>query len=125
MDITVRHLIIFVLLLACVTPEAQAADTDGRAYIRDEPNCQQYLDAYARAKLLDGGGIVGPVATAHIFGWVIGYISGFNSIADIDETDIAHGLSSNDIHRWLASWCRDNPTEDTSDAINHLYWSRM
>ena len=66
----------------------------------------------------------GPYVWWRASGWINGYISEYNGWVDNGKSDIVAGMGTNDTYRWLASWCRDNPSKGLFDAIQSLILSR-
>lgn len=108
------------LLMAVLVIGGLAWGKDARAFSTHAlPECSEFLDAYSRTTLLEGGGFDGPHEAWEVFGWVTGYITAYNRLAG--DGNILGAMAINDSHRWIASWCRDNPSKDVDDALQALF----
>jgi hypothetical protein len=105
------------MLTVCVSGEAWAADARGNYTVSGASTCGKYLDAYSRTTHTGDATYDGPYEAWHNFGWIAGYISAYNRFVSNGKKDIREGTTSNDAHRWLASWCRDNKSNDLDDAV--------
>jgi hypothetical protein len=95
----------------------------GAFVTHDLPVCSEFLDAYGKTTLMEGGKYSGPHEVWGVFGWVNGYLTAWDrSVGDGDALD---GMLSNDVHRWVASWCRDNLSKDIDDALQALILTRQ
>jgi len=87
-------------------------------------SCGFYLDAYASAELIGDHLYSGTYKTSIVFGWINGYLTAYNRHVDTGEINILGTMPMNDARRWMASWCRDNPSKDVLDALAELLLTR-
>ena len=111
------------MMIVGATPPSHARDADGIYTVLGNISCGKYLDAYSRSTL-DDDGYKGPHEFWEAVGWINGYISSYNEWTANGQKDIVVGLSLNDVRRWVASWCRDNPSESLAKATEALLLSR-
>ncbi len=62
----------------------------------------------------------GPRLASEAFGFIDGWISAYNLYTPNGKEDTSASMSYNDGYRWIASWCRDNPSKDLADALFQL-----
>lgn len=105
-------------LLGSVT-EARARDAKGISYILGSSTCGEYLDAYSRTTLTFKG-YYGPYGAWFAFGWINGYLSGYNQYVDNGKQNIIAKMTQNGTRRWIASWCQDNPSNSVYEATKAL-----
>jgi len=55
-------------------------------------------------------------------GFIDGFISAYNAYTSNGKQDVLAGMSFNDSYKWIASWCRDNPSKAVNDGIEALIW---
>ena len=53
------------------------------------------------------------------FSWVQGYLTAYNNFV-FDGQDLASGVDSVSVRRWLDNHCRDYPDDDLAGATNAL-----
>jgi len=94
-----------------------AADKDGNYTITSPISCGEYLDAYSKSTLTGGKNFSGPHAVWEVVGYIDGFITAYNYAAVNGKANIADGMSNNDVARWIASWCRDNPSRKLHHGI--------
>ena len=111
--------LIFALAMVFSSADGWAMDKDGRFTIHDPKSCGYYLDAYSRTTLIDGSW-KGPHEFWKISGWINGWLSAYNEFNANGKSDILGGMTLNDAMRWMAAWCRDNPSKDIHDALDAL-----
>lgn len=111
------------LMIVGATQFGHTRDADGTYTIIGDDSCGEYLDAHSRATL-DDDGYKGPHKFWRVAGWITGYITGYNRWAANGKKNITAGLSRSDVYRWIASWCRDNPSKDLNDATEAFVLSR-
>lgn len=120
-----RFIILAAILAFGLAGEARAYDATGVGSTKDPTTCSTYLDAYSKTTLTGDASFEGPHAFFKAHGWINGVISGYNHSADNGKQDIVAGMSYNDTSRWVASWCRDNPSKGLDDAVFALIFSRL
>ena len=110
---------VFIFALTFILPidQASAADESGRYLQYGSPTCDEYLDAYARSSQDTDGSWNGNHAAWNAFGWIRGFISGYNLTVQNGKKDAFPDLESSDFYSWAASWCRDNPRNSVSEAM--------
>ena len=107
----------FALLLS--SADGWAYDKNGN-FIESSKSCGYYLDAYSRTTLVGRRDFKGPWQAHRVSGWVTGYLTAYNELSNNGKKDILGGMTPNDTMRWIAAWCRDNPSKDTHDAVSAL-----
>ena len=55
-----------------------------------------------------------------VFGWIEGYLTAYNAHFDNGKKSILGSMTLNDTRRWIAAWCRDNPSKDVMVGIEVL-----
>lgn len=118
--------VLCVLMTIGATQLGHTRDADGIFVARGRMvSCGEYLEAYSRTTLDDdASAFTGPREFSSAIGWINGYISGYNASTENGKEDIAAGLSGFDVYRWIASWCRDNPSKGLVRAIGDFINSR-
>ena len=111
---------IFALALLLSSADGWAKDKNGIVTTYGNKSCGYYLDAYSRSELTGDRTIKGTHAAYRVFGWINGYLTAYNKLSNNGKEDILGGMTSNDVKRWMAAWCRDNPSKDTEDAVSAL-----
>jgi hypothetical protein len=53
-------------------------------------------------------------------GWVQGYLSAYNRMAENGKSSVTSLMSVNDIMRWMSAYCRDNPSMDIYAGTEEL-----
>jgi hypothetical protein len=119
-----RLAILSAILVFGIAGEALAYDAKGQGAIVSPLPCSYYLDAYSKTTLTGQDESHGPYEWWAAKGWIAGYLSGYNMNVDNGKSDIVAGISYNDTYRWVASWCRDNPSKSLFDAVNALIINR-
>ena len=104
--------------------KVSAADARGRYIIQGNKSCGEYLDAYSRSTLTGAGTIKGPHIFWGVTGWTDGFISAYNMVTNNGRQDILVGMSINAKYKWVASWCRDNPSKNLNHATIALIKTR-
>jgi len=113
--------VFFLSIIALVlSGAAHAKDKDGSYITVGNQSCGEYLDAYSRATLTGESEGKGPAEAVNIFGYINGYISAYNRYVPNGKQNILGSMSVNDVRRWIASWCQDNPSKDLVDGIDAL-----
>ena len=118
-------IILAAILAFGLASEARAADANGLGTVLGELSCSYYLDVYYRTELTGGSMYEAPYSWGKASGWINGFLSGYNINVDNGKQDIVEGMSNNDTYRWIASWCRDNPSKDLDIAVMALISSRL
>jgi hypothetical protein len=104
--------------------DVSAKDRKGFYAIMGEKSCGEYLDAYSRSTLTGAAVFSGPHIFFQATGWIGGFISAYNMTTNNGRQDVLVGMSFNARLKWIASWCRDNPSNDLPDATSALIKSR-
>ncbi len=82
--------------------------------------CSEYLGDYAKAETKEtNNGISYPQDAALALGWMMGYMTGVNE--NVKGKKNFFNMKFSQVASWVASWCRDNPTNDIYDGMNALY----
>ena len=117
--------VLLIVVALCAGPAA-AKDTIGKFQIHGVGNssCPEFLGEYARSRLEANN--EGKLTAAPEFGnwlsWFEGYTTRTNETAK--NTSNAYGMKVIDMVKWVASWCRDNPSRSYVDAVSALTSSR-
>ena len=101
-----------------------ATDARGRYSIHGPFSCGQFLDAYSRSTLTGARTFQGPHEFWKAIGWIGGFISAYNMTTSNGRQDVLVGMSINARLKWIASWCRDNPSKYLLNATLTLIESR-
>ena len=112
-----RHALFLSVIALVLSGGAHAKDKDGSYITVGNQSCEEYLDAYSRATLTGESEGKGPAESVNIFGYINGYISAYNHYVPNGKKNILGSMSMNDVRRWIASWCPDNPPKDLVDGI--------
>jgi hypothetical protein len=108
-------LILSMMLTMPIT--AQARDGEGRFMPVVSITCGAYLNDFSRSTVTGGTGFNGPHALWKANGHILGIITGYNYAAINGKKDVSVGMELNDIYRWVASWCRDNPAKRVHNGV--------
>ena len=114
------RLIIPALIAVLVCGPAWGMDKGGTFVPIGSPPCGEYLDAYSRSKLSGDSTYEGPYEMWNATGFISRYLSAYNMLVKNGKADIKGSMSSNDVRRWLASWCRDNPSSLLMEGLSVL-----
>ena len=112
--------LIFALAMAFSSAEGWAYDKYGDFIHYDGKSCGFYLDAYSKSTLKGEGRMKGPYEAWKVFGWINGYLTAYNRFNNNGKKSILGSMSMNDARRWIAAWCRDNPSKDVLHAVSAL-----
>ena len=126
-DNTMTRLIIpliVALVVAVIAPRNVAAISFGASRIIF--NCTDYLDAYAKSTLTGKSDFKGHHEVWEAFGYIDGYITGVHTTVPNSsvDNDVLQQMSRNDVRRWVASWCRDNPSRQLYESLAELIESK-
>ena len=110
--------LIFALALVFSSADGWAYDKNGHFSSYGKESCGYYLDAYSRSTLT-GGSTQGPHEAWYVFGWIQGHLSTYNELTNNGKESILGSMTTNDAMRWIAAWCRDNP----SKKVRHALWA--
>jgi hypothetical protein len=88
--------------------------------IHNLPECGEYLGAYDKATLTAEHTYQAPYEAWGVFEWINGYVTAYNLFVDTGVMDVLSPMAKNDSRRWIASWCRDNPSSDLDEALQAL-----
>jgi len=110
--------LIFALALVFSSAEGLGADKDGMFTTYDNSSCGTYLDAYSKSTLTGDRGYSGPHQAWEVFGWISGYLTAYNELRINGKPSILGSMGTNDALRWIASWCRGNPSTDVWAALS-------
>lgn len=106
------RIIIATLIALSFVGTAQAKDKEGTFGHYGIPTCGEYLDAYSKSTLSSSASaFVGQYEMWNITGWINGYLTAYNQFVNNGKADILDSMTMNDTRRWIASWCRDNPSK--------------
>jgi hypothetical protein len=108
------------LTIAGTASKGQSKDKDYNFTDYGLYSCGAFLGAYSKTTLLENGKYKGPYEYWRLDGWIDGYLTGYNEFANNGKSSILGSMSYNDARRWLASWCRDNPSKGLWDSLNAL-----
>jgi hypothetical protein len=112
------------LVGALFSGEAVGANKEGQFTVYGGHSCEEYLDAYANATLTGTNGFNGKHNWWQIDGWIDGYLTAYNQLKKNLQRDVIVKMSPNASRRWMASWCRDNPSDTFLNAIFRLIRSQ-
>ena len=90
---------------------AQAADSGGRFYMGGGAGgvtCPEFVRVMEQIKEDPSGSLEYVTKTSSFVMYVLGFRSGYN-IGKPDTFDIFHGLSVEQILKWIELHCRENP----------------
>jgi hypothetical protein len=124
-----RIILIAIALTVICSGNGYAFDKTGLIIYYGSHKCNAYLDAYSRTTFVGTNSYGGPRDFAEMSGWIDGYMTAINSTIDNGKSTILANqngaeMSLNDAYKWLASWCRDNPSKGLSSGIFALANSR-
>jgi hypothetical protein len=105
-----RQIFMMVLVGLVISGPVRGADASGGYTLVSVPTCGEYLGSYSDATLKDAFAYTGGHKAWRDFGWIDGYITATNKYINNGKKNILDSISVNDTRRWLASWCRDNPS---------------
>lgn len=108
------------LVIAGTAGSGYAVDKDGNYSTADPISCGDYLDAYSKATLTGKSEYKGPHGTWKAFARISGYLTAYNRYVPNGKANIIGSMSLNNGRKWIASWCRDNPSKDLEDGIVSL-----
>ena len=108
------------LIVLSIVGTAESRDKDGGYSIRGPTTCGEYLDAYSKSTLTGDSTYKGQYEFWNATGFINGYISSYNAYTSNGKTDVLAGMSNNDTYRWIASWCRDNPSKYVDHGVRVL-----
>ncbi len=114
------RLIIAALFALTTAGTASAAEKDGSYTSAGALSCGMYLGAYSKAELSGEFGLKADHTGHRIVGWIDGFITAYNMKADNGKSNVLGTMTLNDARRWVASWCRDNPSNGLDEGINAL-----
>ena len=120
-----RKVIIAAALAVGVASDGWAMDEKGTYTARGWIGCGEYLDAYSKSTLEGKGGYTGPSAMWEAAGHINGIITGANAFWRNGKKDNIAGMTIHDVYRWVASWCRDNPSQEVHRGVIALINSRQ
>ena len=112
--------LIFALVVVFSSAEGWAKDKNGGYAAHGNLSCGYYLDVYSKTTLKGDGYLEGPREAWGVFGWINGYLTAYNRFNNNGKKSILGSMSMNDARRWIAAWCRDNPSKDIDDAVSAL-----
>jgi len=112
-----KTVIVGLLMVVLFIGFTEAKDKNGGWVGRGGDTCTVYLDAYSRSTLKGESGYKGPYIAWNTFGWLNGFFSGYNLAKPNNIEDVIEAMTNNDVRRWVASWCRDNPSSSVDDAV--------
>ena len=90
--------------------------------IRGVITCGKYLDVYSKSTLTRDSNVKGPHEMWGATGFIDGFISAYNAYATNEKQVALDDMSHTDSYKWIASWCRDNPSKAVNDGIEALIW---
>ena len=122
-----KRIILAALVGALVSGPAVAVDETGSYYRlgMGSEKCAKYLGAYGTSELKHTPD--GQFSFNNRFGIWIGWIHGYATRVNMTTKGRAniYDMDSIGIAAWLASWCRDNPSKDLTEAMNAFTQSRL
>lgn len=116
-----RNIILAVLIavgVAGAAGQVGAKDQDGLSNASPF-TCAMYLEAYSKSTLDGVAQFTGPQGATLLFGWAKGFEDGINAAARNGKRSV-NNMTPNDTRKWLASWCRDNPSKVMVEAFYAL-----
>jgi hypothetical protein len=119
-----KRMILFALILfggAVFSVPGEARDKNGGWTPYGGPSCEAYLGAYGKATLTGKHTYNGPEDTVIAFSWIAGFVSAYNAQTANGRLNILAGKHLNATFRWLASWCRDNPSGIVAVGLLELF----
>ena len=116
-----KRLLMVGLVGLVISGPAWGYEKDGDFTSLGKPECEKYLGAYGNITFTAEGKITGPHEAFVFVSWMAGYTTAYNKYVDNGKANILDSVASNDVLRWIASWCRDNPTQDVRDALEALF----
>ena len=125
-----KRIILFAIALTVIfSGNGYAYDKNKRMIFYGLHQCNAYLDAYYRTTFAGTSSSKGPREFLEMSGWIDGYMTAINSAIDNGKKTILADqngvvMNINDAYKWLASWCRDNPSKSLSKGIIALANSR-
>ena len=119
-----KHFLMMLLVGSLFSGEAVGANKEGGFAVYGSHTCGEYSDAYANATLTGKNGFKGRHNWWQIDGWIDGYLTAYNQLKKNMIRDVIVEMSANDSRRWMASWCRDNPSDMFLNAIDRLIKSQ-
>jgi len=114
--------IILAALIVCVVSPAWGDTAAGVYAAKLSPECSTFLSDYAMAELSQRGSKI--TYSNHFgdnIGWIAGYMTRVNFSVRGKENYFRDLLEE---VAWVASWCRDNPSLDLSDAMRAITKAR-
>ena len=115
-----RRILMMALVGLVVSGPALGRDASNRADLLSYESCAEYLEGYSQATLKGDNGWRGTAKSFGSFGWISGFLSAYNVYKENGKRNILTPMTLNDAFRWLASWCRDNPSSNSSIGLSSL-----
>ncbi len=109
-----RGLILAAAIVLCASANGRAANKDGYYTIQGVgiESCEVWLAERQAA---------GPTAWYHQQ-WVLGYLTAFNRWVH-NQSDVAEGLTNDQIFKWMDEYCHRNPRQSLSLATEAVVWA--
>ncbi len=107
-------------MLVLSSADGWARDKNGTFSTHNNRSCGYYLDLYSRTTLRGDRTLNGPYAAWAVFAWINGYLTAYNEHVANGKKTILGSMTLNDVRRWMAVWCRDNPSKDIDYAVSAL-----
>ena len=108
------------LIVLSIAGTAESRDKDGGYSIIGIIKCGEYLDAYSKSTLTGDSTAEGQHEFWKATGFINGFISSYNAYTSNGKKDVVGDMSMNDTYRWIASWCRDNPSKYVDHGVRVL-----
>jgi hypothetical protein len=119
-DKAMKRIILIAIALAVIGSENGYAGDKMEFDIIGLYTCSEYLEGYSRTTLHGDTGYSGPENPYN--SWIAGYLSGFNIYVRNanGKRSILGNMTINEAYKWVASWCRDNPSRELVFGVGAL-----
>ena len=115
-----RIILLPIALTVICSENGYAFDKNGKRKWFGELSCGSYLDVYSRMAFQGTNTYSSYPDGREVADWIEGFITDFNQFVDNGKANILGNMSINDARKWLASWCRDNPSKTLDLGIRSL-----
>ena len=119
-----RIILITIVLTVIFTDNGFAYDKMWAYEVHADTKCSEFLDAYSKTTF-EGKSTFKGSHDYHMYTrWISGHISAYNMYINNGKSDVLGNMTLNNVDKWLASWCRDNMTEQKyGDLMSKHYLS--
>tara|TARA_B100000315_G_C14507521_1_gene555359 strand:- start:961 stop:1323 length:363 start_codon:yes stop_codon:yes gene_type:complete len=118
-----KQIILIAIALMLVGGEVGAKDAYNNYVSIDNYTCSEVLSSHAQMKITKDG-FKGNEPVWFLLGYTAGYTTAINSQIK-GRANFFSGMKHTDIVNWVASWCRSNPSQKLSHALEILINSRL